>query len=252
MSIKTYSGFTYGHTVTEDNKFIDFDEGIGEITAEIEEGSYTLNDYVNAVSNALNNAGTQEYTILLDANTRVMTISAPSNFDLLVTTGTNIEISAYPLMGFTADKLASNSHSGDEQSGSFYEPQNILQSFIPFEDSVLTPKSSKRVTAPGDPEVVSYGKVEFMECNIIPITDITPQLSIKSSATARADFRTFINYCIEQAPIEFVADIENPTFIPCQLESTLESRDGVGFKIKPFRKLFGYFQSGKLVFRRRN
>lgn len=252
MGIKTYSTFIYGHTITDLNKYIDFNEGAGEISATISIGSYTLNDFTVAVAAAMNKAGTQEYTVLLDRATRLITISSLSNFDLLPVTGTNSGLSAYTLLGYSIDVTTSISHEADSQSGTRYDPQNILQKFVDFNDNIKTTNSVSRQTATGRVEVVSYGTVSFMECSIMPITDISPQLSIKSNSNAVSEFRAFMNYCITKAPIEFVADIDTPsTFVECLLDSTKESKDGVDFKIKELfgRKLFGYYESGTLTFR---
>jgi hypothetical protein len=252
VGVKTYSAFTYGHTITDSNKYIDFDEGAGELTATIVIGSYSLEEFKDAVAVALNAAGGQEYTVTINRTTRRLTISASSTFNLLAATGTNDTQSAYDLMGFVADTGSATSHEGENASGSFFEPQNILQKFVDFQDNIKTTNSTKRQTATGRVEVVSYGNVSFMECNIVPITDISPQLSIKNNVNAVSDFRAFMNYCITKAPIEFIQDIDTPsTFTKCLLESTRESKDGVDFKIKELfsRKLFGYYESGTLTFR---
>ena len=252
MGIKTYSAFNYGHTIDDDNNLIDFNEGALDLVGEIEIGSYSLGEFVDAVSIALNNAGTQEYTVSIDRATRLISISASSNFSLLPVTGVNSVISAFPLMGFTIDKTLSNSYIGDESSGSYFEPQNILQKFVDYNNNVKTTGSSVNKTADGRVEVVSYGQVEFMSCNITPITDISPQLSIKNNINAVSEFRSFMNYCITKAPIEFIEDINSPlVFKKTLLESTKESKDGVDFKIKELfsKKLFGYYESGGLVFR---
>ena len=251
MGIKTYSAFTYGHTITELNRLFDFDEGAGQLTASIQVGSYTLQEFTSAISNAINAAGTQEYTVSLDRSTRRFTISASSSFDLLVTTGTNAGLSAYSLMGYTLD-ASGTSLEGDSESGSLFEPQNILQKFVDFQDNKRTTNSSIRQTATGLVEVVSYDVVEFMECNMIPITDIAPQISIKDNVNAVSDFRDFMDYCITKSPIEFIPDLDAPSeFRKCLLESTRESSQGVNYKIKELfaRKLFGYFESGTLTFR---
>jgi hypothetical protein len=46
MSINSYSGFTYGHEISSSNDYINFNEGAGEISSQIEIGSYTLNDFL--------------------------------------------------------------------------------------------------------------------------------------------------------------------------------------------------------------
>ena len=252
MSSSTYSGFTYGHTVTEANRYIDFDEGSGELTGLIAVGSYTLGDYIGAVATALNNAGTQEYAVSLDRTTRTLTITAGASFDLLVTTGTNVSLSAYPLMGYTVNQ-SGTSLEGDSASGSLYEPQGPLQRYVDFADNVRTTNGIVRETATGRVEVVSYSTVEFMECNITPITNRELQGgSFKNDPQALENFREFMRYCITKAPIELILDLDTPTtFRSCLLESTRESGDGLNFKSKEWfqRKVIDYYQSGTLTFR---
>ena len=77
MSIKTFSAFTYGHTVTEDNQFINFSEnGVDELSAVIDVGAYTLADFANKVAQAMNEIGTLNYTCTVDRETLKLTISA--------------------------------------------------------------------------------------------------------------------------------------------------------------------------------
>ena len=250
MSIDTYSAFTYGHTITTDNNYINFDEGAGELSAQIAIGSYSLSEFLDAVSTALNSAGSLEYTVSITRDDRVITISSTSSFTLLVDTGSNNAISAYPLMGFTGADVSGLSIAGNNASGSYFEPQNILQSYVSFIDNVKTTNAAINQSASGVVEVVSYGAVRFMECNIVPQTDIIGQGSIKNDASGVANLRDFLSYCITKAPIEFIPDIDTPSgFTKCLLESTSESKQGVDFKIKQFKKLFAYFQSGGLVFR---
>lgn len=250
MGISTYSGFTYGHTITTNNQNIDFAEGLGELTAAIPIGSYSLGDFVLAVAEAMNLVGGFSYAASVDRSTRKITLSASGSFELLVTTGTNVATSAFPLMGFTTDRSPNPVHGSNDASGEFYTPQNLLQRFTDFQDNIKTINPSVRQTASGLVEVVSYGTVPFMECMIMPITDVTPQLSIISNANAVSEFRDFMNYCITKAPIEFVPNVLIPnTFQKCILESTPESSSGVDFKIKENKKLFNWYESGALTFR---
>lgn len=253
MSIKTYSLFTYGHDITNINDFIDFNEGAGEIATQIEIGSYTLQDFLSKILEAMNTGGNQEYTGTINRTTRKITISATSNFDLLVTTGTHSSISAFQLMGFTSDKTGSNSYEGDIASGFAYEPQFLLQDFVAFEDNVKTAQASVNESASGVVEVVSFGKNEFMECNITLATDIVPQGAIKENANGVSDLRAFMLYAINKKPMEFIADINTPeNFVSCLLEKTQQDSKGTGFKLYELyaRKLVGYFETKTLTFRK--
>jgi hypothetical protein len=251
MSIETYSAFIYGHTIDESNRYLDFSESAVIKQAELAVGAFSLTEFLSVLSNALNAAGSLDYTVNLDRTTRRITISATGDFDLLVDTGSNKEISVFTLAGFTgADRTGLSTYEGDSSSGSYYEPQNILQSYTDFEDNKKTNNASVNESASGKVEVVSYAVIGFMKCNIQPVSDVTPQLSIKDDANARLNLRNFLEYCITKAPIEFVYDVDSPgTFKKCLLEATQRSRTGVDFEIRRFKNLFHYYQSGNLTFR---
>ena len=256
MSIFKYSAFTYGHTITEDNQWVNFSEnGVDELSAQIDIGAYTLADFANKVAQAMNEVGTLNYTCTVDRETLKLTISADSNYWLYVTTGTNVSISAYSLMGFTTDRSNVNNQEGDTISGSVYEPQTPLQKFVDFQDNVKFNESSVNESASGVVEVVSYGEIRIMEAEIPLITDITPQLYIKEDASGVANARSFLRYAITKAPLEFIPDYSDGNkannITECLLESTPEDGKGTAFKLKEqyAKKLVGYYSTGKLTFR---
>jgi len=254
--LNTYSAWTYGHSVNDDNRFINFDEGAGELSAEIDIGAYTLDAYVNAVSNALNDVGTQEYTVVVNRSTRKITVSALSAFDLLIASGTQIGADAYGMIGFTGGDLSGlTSYEGDSASGSYFEPQLWLQKFVDFKDNVKTTSANINQSASGSVEIVSYGTVRFMECNIMFQTDIAQGKgsAIKSNPNGVDELRDFLTYGITKQPMEFIPDIKNPSMdiTDCLLEKTKESSKGVDFKLKElYAKGYAfYFESGIITFR---
>ena len=253
--IDTYSAFTYGHTVTDENKYLNFmDDGVNELSAELAIGGYTLESFALEIARAMNDASiTQEYVTTVNRVDGTITIESDNNFDLLITSGTQASISVFSLAGFTgADLTGAIEYTGNNRSGSLYRPQRKLQSYIDFQDNRKTLNSKVNQSASGVVEVVSYGRVKFMTCNIDFITDVTPQLHILDNANGVGDYRQFIDYCTGKAPIEFIKDIDTPSvFVDCLLESTPESKDGVDYLIKELysKGLAGYFESGTLVFR---
>jgi len=254
MTIATNSLFTYGHTITDTNKYININEGSGEITTTIEVGSYSLGEFVDKVAEALNDIGSQLYTVTLDRLTRLITISAPGVFDLLITSGTNVSQSAFSLIGFTgADLTGIATYEANSQTGSVYSPQYKLIKYVPFEHIVKTNNVNVNEAPGGELEVVSWGRVNYMECNIKYITDITGQGVIINNATGVQDYIDFITYATLKRPIEFIeSDQDVNTFSKCVLESTPQSSKGVDFDLEELygEKLAYYYQSGKLTFRR--
>jgi hypothetical protein len=254
--LNTRSAFTYGHTVTDDNKAINFSEGAGELTANIEVGSYTLDAYVNALSNALNDVGLQEYTVTLTRATRKISITAASVFDLLIASGTQSGADAFNMIGFTAGDLSGlNTYEGDSASGSYFEPQLWLQKYVDFKDNVKTTSANINQSASGSVEIVSYGTVRFMECNIMFQTDLEQGKgsAITTNLNGVEQLRDFLTYGITKSPMEFIPDTLNPSIdiTDCLLEKTKESSKGVDFKLKEmYAKSFAfYFESGTLTFR---
>lgn len=257
MSIFNYSAFTYGHTITENNQWINFSEnGVDELSAQLPIGSVTLDNYANRVAQAMNEVGTLNYTCTVNRETLKLTIQGDSEFELYVTNGTNVSISAYGLMGFTTNRSGASSYESDVISGFVYEPQTPLQRYVDFQDNVRSNQSSVNESASGVVEVVSFGQVETMECEIPLITDITPQLYIKENANGVSDARNFLIYAITKSPIEFIPNYTNGNkannITECILESTPEDRNGTAFKLKEqyARKLVGYYTTGLLTFRK--
>lgn len=254
LDIGTYSAFTYGHDITDNNSYINFSEdGLTELTAIVEVGSYTLGEFIDAIALALNEIGDNTYTVTLDRATRIITISADAAFWLYPATGTNASISAFPLIGFTTDRTNVLTADGDEASGEYYEPQYYLQRYIGFDDIIETTNARVNQSASGRVEVVSYGQVNFAEFNITFITDITGQNYILEDASGVANARAFMTYLIQKKPVEFFPDkTDENTFTKCILESTPESRDGINFTLKELysRGLANYYETGRLRFRK--
>jgi len=254
MSIKTRSAFTYGHTITDDNSFINFSEdSVTELAATIEIGSFYLQQFIDKIAVALNQIGDLEYEVTIDRTTRLITISANTNFDLLVTNGTQASISAFSLIGFTTDRTGSNSYTADIPSGSVYYPQAPLQDYVSFDDIEESVQSKVNESSSGELEIVSYGVRNFMECNIKYATDIIGQGYIENNATGVQDLRLFMQYITRKRPIEFIIDKNDfNTYQPCVLESTARKSDGTGFQLRELyaEKLANYYETGKLVLRK--
>lgn len=257
MSLSTKSAFYYGHTVTESNSFLNFDEGGGELTATLNVDDYTLTDFAIEVARAMTEAGGQDYTVAVDRDTRVLTVSATSNFDLLTNSGSTAGSAPWDLMGFStaADKTGTNSYVGDTGSGSEYLPQYWLQQYKPFTSSKRKASASVNTTATGVTEVISFGLEQFMECNIKYATDIDQGTGnpIDTNATGYDDLEDFLDYIITKAEIEFMPDKDTrSTFDKCFLESTPTDSKGIGYSIEELfsENLADYYETGLLKFKK--
>tara|TARA_R110000868_G_C10972548_1_gene770414 strand:- start:9999 stop:10772 length:774 start_codon:yes stop_codon:yes gene_type:complete len=255
MAIETRSAFIYGHTIDDDNSFINFTEdGIIELSATIEVGSYTITQFTDAIAKALNEVGDNNYTATLDRITRKISVSSDASFSFLVTTGSNISISAFPLMGFTTDQTGLLTYEADEESGTYYTPQATLRRYKDSEDNQSSVQSKVNESSEGDIELVTYGTRTFTSFNIKYITDITGQSGnvAEDDPNGRLNANLFMRYIRLKRPIEFMPDRDTPSdFKSMFLEKTSQGADGTKYELQELyaEKLAFYFQTGTLLFR---
>ena len=99
------------------NNKIDFDEGAGEVTAEVTAGTYDAEDLASAIATAMNLAGLLSYTCAYDHETQKFTITASSSITpgFLWLTGTNKLDSIALVANFaqTADITGTTTTSGE-------------------------------------------------------------------------------------------------------------------------------------------
>jgi hypothetical protein len=251
--INTRSIFYYGYEITPENNFINFDEGSGELSAELRIGSYSFAELATELETALNSAGGLTYTVTANRAARTYTVSSGSNFSLLASTGSQAANGPWALLGFSADQTGASTYTGTA-AGSSYEPQCFLQDYVGTENWKQASESTVNKTASGRVELVKFGDEQFMQCNFTWITDIAQPSGgpITNNASGVSQFRTFANHLITKAPVEFMPDVATrSTFETLLLESTPISKDGTGFKLKELydRGLVGYYESGVFVFR---
>lgn len=255
MSITTTPVFYYGYTVTVNDIYINFYEGIGELTATVTAGSYSFTDLANAISTAMNNVGGQLYTVTANRLDQTYTISAPSNFDLLFATGSNAGLSIAGVIGFSGDSTGANSYTGTT-AGSSYIPQFPLQDYVALEDFQEAAQANINESASGSVEVFSIGNRRFLEFKIGPVTDNPMRKGglFINETDAVSKLRDFMTYAITKGDIEFMPDIiDRNTFNTIILERTPTSGTGTGFKLRELygRGLVGFFETGLLKFRER-
>lgn len=254
MALDTFSCFYYGFEITGENNLLNFSEGGPELTAELDVGSYSLNDMIAVLETALNSEGALTYTVSVNRTTRAITIAATGTFSLLTTTGTQVSSSPFTLIGFTgADKTGFATYTGTA-AGSIYEPQFRLQDYIPVENWTGAALATVNKSASGRVEVVKFGDESFMQCDIKYATNISQNdnLIIKSNASGVDNLIDFMSFAITKGPMEFMPNIsDRATYIKIILESTPDSKDGVSFKLKELydKGLPGFFDTGTLKFR---
>ncbi len=255
--LDSFSVFYYGYVIDSSSKFINFDEGGGELSAELEVGSYTLDQMRTQIKTAMDAVGADTYTISVDRQTRKITISSTGTFSLLLGTGSQVGSSPFSILGFTTgtDTASAASHTSDFASGDIYEPQFRLQDYIDAENYQEFIDSKVNEAASGDLEVVNFGTRKFVEMSFHWITNITPQdgKAIKQNATGLQDARRFLQYITQKNPIEFMSNIDDrDTFERLVLESTPTNQKGTGYKLNPLysRSLPDYYEINRLKFRK--
>lgn len=251
-----YAKWYYGHFVTSDNHYIDFDEGGPELSAIIRSGSYTLEEFAEEIATQMTAVSTlpQIYSASVDRASRVITIvSDTASFDLLVTTGSHFGSTGYTLAGFTgADRTGAMTYAGNGPSGSEFRPQFPLQSLADFTEQREYIDSSVNVAASGYVEVVSFGSARFLDCEMKFQTNVSQTRLIANDPAGVANLKDFLESSVQKGRMEFMADVGDPdTFVKCILESTPESQQGTAYKMKRMigQGLYDYFETGALRFR---
>lgn len=253
--IQTDSIFYWIDSVNETNFFFDFNEGLGELSAEIGSGSYTPSDLAAQVESALNEIGTLGYSVSFDRVARKYTISASAPFDLLISTGTHVGSDVFALLGFSGgDLTGSSSYTSQVAVGYTYQPQFKLQDYVDPEDLQRSINPSVNKSANGLVEVVRFGIEKFFEFNIRFCTDIDQGIGgpIRTNLNGVADVRRFMRFCTTKSELEFMPNIlDRNDFYKILLESTEEDSKGTGYRLRELytSNLPGYYDTGKLVFR---
>lgn len=260
--LKTRSLFYYGYSITSDNFQLDFNEGGGELTAQLNIGNYTLTEFVDELIRALNSTPTiaNTYDVVVDRDTRIITISADGNFDLLVQTGSHAGTSAFSLAGFTGlDRTGAATYDGNIASGSEFRPQFFLQGYVDPTIFKKNVSASVNESANGEVEVVTFGEVSFTEFDIRFNTDTAQPNGclgggsyIETSATGVPDLIAFMDNITKKNKIEFMKDRDDTSsFFKLILERTREDSAGIGYKLRERTDigLSGYFDTGIIRFR---
>jgi hypothetical protein len=258
MTIKTKSVFYYVDGITSENNLMNFIEPTQanvELTAQLLVGTYSMSQLAQEVQRGMNDIGDNVYTVSFDRDTRILTITGDAQFDLLVTSGSNIGKSIWSLIGFTTEKTGQLTYDGDIAFGNEYAPQYAFQDYKGFVNSVEGIKPSINESASGVIEVITFGTRSFMECNIKWITDRTRAKDsfIGSNQSALEEVRDFLDFGITKQNLEFMSDISDRSeFDIVLLESTRKSRNGTGYELKEMMKqnLDEYYETQMMKFRK--
>lgn len=276
MTLKTNPIFYYGVEVLAECTWIDFQEGeFGTtLSVEVPVGSYTLEEYRQAVEDAFNSVGTLNYTVTIDRYTRKLTILTSSEFKLLLASGPHASQSLLVCAGFGSTPIwgagalygqtplifgASDTdltfiHTASFPLGLSYEPQFCPQDYLDAENNAELRKAQVNESIDGSAiEVLSFGEDRFYNMNFRYITDLPMPKDgpIKNNQNALSEINSFLSWAIQKKVIEFMPNLENPNeFKKIRFEKGAGSR-GTGYKLKELTpKLPEFYETGVLVFRR--
>ncbi len=259
MTIKTIPKIYYIDAISSSNNLLNFREPNQppalELTAQLLVGSRTVTDLMIEVQRSLNDAGANTYTVTFDRTTRLITISADDTFELLASSGNNVGVSPFSLLGFSSDRTGASSYVGDSQVATEYIPQFPLQSYKALADNLEGTESSINESADGSTvEVVTFGDRRFLEFNLINITSLPKGKDnpIRNSSTGLQDARDLMEFLVKKSPVEFMENASVPgTYSKVLLESTRSSKQGIGYELRELigRGLNDHYETGILRFR---
>jgi hypothetical protein len=250
-TIKTLSRFYWGHTITSQNKALDFNEGAGELRANLKAGAYSATEFAAEIQRAMREVGSQNYVVSFNRTTRKITISAPITFSLLAGSGSRIGIGVWSLAGFTAtDKTGTTIYTSENVSGNIYDPQYYLNEYKSDIHSIVLEDATADATPLGIAQIAKFGDGSRLPMNIRLITNLTLKNSgFVINANGVNNFIDFIRYCMNKGRVEFMPDKDTPSqFTKCYLESTSEDKDARRFELKNMS--VDIYESGVLVFRK--
>lgn len=255
MALSVHSKFYYGIRVTAGMKFLNFKEGAGsELTAELTVKGYTLEELALEIATQLNSVGSLIYTVTANRATRILTISASGNFTLLGSTGTNVALGAWAVIGFpAADSTSAASHAGTTAVGVVYSPQFILQNYLPKEKNRRALNAVVSKSASGrNVSVQSFGEERFIKFNIKYVTNREQPADHRwrSNSAAVEELLTFLEWASELEKFEFMEnenEVEN--YSTAILESVNGNADPTSFELIEYwdRDLPDVFETGLMV-----
>lgn len=250
MALQYKSSFLYGLQVTTANRSIDFkiSGGGSVLQATVALGYYSLSGLMDAIVAALSAADpsntytvTANRTLSSGTQNRVTIATSGAYLSLLFLTGPRTASTIAPLIGFTTtDKTGALTYTGSSSAGTILLPTWYAYNYIPT-DRYKKVYGALNVSASGLKEAVVFQLQKFFQVEFMH----------EPEAKVASDYSPFIDWIIQQRPLEFTPSIASPnTVLDCTLETTEEDGEGLAMTMKeelpdmPF--LFG---TGLLKFR---
>lgn len=250
MALDTRPQFYYGYEITNDNKFLNFDEGGGELTAVLNFGSYAPSELATEIARALNAVATTDFTCVFNRSDRSFTVSRTGNFELLVSTGSNIGAGVFGLIGFTgSDRTGAATYTGSSNTGSQYRPQFLLQDYLDADHNRELIQPAVNESASGLVETIFFGERNFYEFNIRYINEIAGNCSsvIEQDTSAISNITAWLNWATKKKTFEFMPNRLAPgIFDVVLLESIDGSSTGTGYRLQELvgENLPNFYETG--------
>lgn len=255
MGLKTRSLFLYGYEVSKNERFISIDEGSGEIIVELTPSGYTFSELAQELSRALNQYGANDYAVVANRTNRTFTITGSASFDILNATGAYAGSGLYVTLGISgADHTGGPSYSSDLTTGKAWQPQLPLFSYAPSSNREGSVEATQNESGSGQVEVISFGTVNYMECDAKYITNRRDKPNIVDlDINAVENAMAFLRYIRNKNRIEFMADKSDmDTFEKFILSKTQASATGLEVRLYEMtgQNLQDYFETQLLTFRK--
>lgn len=233
---------------------IDFNEGSGELTAELNVGKYTHTSILAEIKRAFEAVSANVYTVTINRSSRIIDIAVNTGtFKLLGNSGSNVTTSPFVLLGFAeSDTSYAANHSGPSGSGYEWIPQFYPQDYVDGNYNQTKIDGVVRRSQSGQVEAVYYGTNKIYEMNFKYITNTGVSGVIDYQTDAVSNALDFMEYVTGKGEIEFMPDKSDTSdYLTFILESTPEDKDGLGFKLKELysQGLVGWYETGVLKFR---
>lgn len=244
--------FFYGIEVTEDNKFLSFQDADGQYNIDMKPNPYSHTCFIDEL-NKIMVAIEKDVVFSFDRSTCRVKITTATQLDLLIDSG--VTKNMFELLGFTGgvDLTGQTEYVSDSPLGKRYAVQFCPQSLLRCEDNKRLKDATISESISGKYECFHCGEESFFEFNLRFITDIEQVcFFMLTNPNGVQDARDLFDYMICKRPLELTPDCDfRDEFYTVVLDQTPESRDGTGYELKEMyaQGLCGYYETGLLRFK---
>lgn len=257
MALSQPSLILYGYQVTVLNAALDFynvntQTPSTAFQGTLTQGYYSLTGLLAEIARVLNTADpSNTYTATVNRNilggleNRVTISSSGSFFSIIFGSSMRAATSCASLIGFLpADYTGSTTYTGSSTSGTRVISELPAYTFLAptFSEKVF---GNVNISAIGDKEAIVYQIQQFWQGNF------RYEPNTKNNKKVETDWIPFLNWSIQQRPLEFTPDYTDPTtFYEGTLETTAADGRALAFNMVEMIPSFpNFYETGMLRFR---